>query len=133
MLFSSIFFLWVFLPTVLVVNALLNVIPFNSNRTRVRAKNTFLLISSLVFYAWGGIGYLGLMLFVILINYFAGIFMESGKIGRKPVFVTAIVLNLATLFYFKYFNLLIHSTEAILGKEKGYRQSLLRLRRFDWN
>ncbi|MCR4754676.1 MAG: MBOAT family protein [Lachnospiraceae bacterium] len=119
MLFSSIFYLWVFLPTVLIINALLNVIPFSSNRIRVRAKNTFLLISSLIFYAWGGIGYLGLMIFVILINYFAGLLMESGRTNRKTVFVLAIILNLATLFYFKYFNLLIHSTEAILGKEKG--------------
>ena len=61
MLFSSMFFLWVFLPMVIIGNFALSVISFKKEETRIRCKNTFLLLSSILFYAWGNINYLFLV------------------------------------------------------------------------
>ena len=112
-------FLWIFLPSVLIVNALLSVIPFGSNDIRIRAKNIFLLISSLIFYAWGGIRYLLIMLAVILINYLAGLIMDRSGRYRKAVFVAVLIANLGILFFFKYFNLLTDTIEYLRGAEQG--------------
>ena len=112
-------FLWIFLPTVLIVNALLSVIPFRSNDIRIRAKNVFLLLSSMVFYAWGGIRYLLIMLAVILINFLAGLFMDGAGSFKKPVFVLAVCANIGILFYFKYYNLLTDTIEYLRGVEQG--------------
>ena len=53
MLFASMSFLWIFLPTVLIVNMLLSKV--SDGRLRYTLKNVWLLIASLIFYAWGGI------------------------------------------------------------------------------
>ena len=62
MLFSSITFLFLFLP---VVMAVYYIVPG-------RAKNVVLLIASLFFYAWGEPVYVVLMILSILFNYFCG-------------------------------------------------------------
>lgn len=119
MLFASMVFLWVFLPTVIVVNALLSLI--KDERLCRTLKNIWLLIASLVFYAWGGIYYVLIMLSSIAINYAAGRLMEKRR--RKSTLVLAIVLNLMILFFFKYFNMLIVVLENLLvlfsGKESA--------------
>ena len=119
MLFASMVFLWVFLPAVIVVNALLSLIKDESLRRNL--KNIWLLIASLVFYAWGGIYYVLIMLSSIAINYAAGRLMEKRR--KKSTLVLAIVLNLAILFFFKYFNMLIVVLENLLvlfsGKESA--------------
>ena len=51
MLFSSMIFLWVFLPCVLIGDAIINMIPFENRAIRTKVKNTFLLVASLIFYA----------------------------------------------------------------------------------
>ena len=117
MLFSSMIFLWVFLPTVLIVNYMFSVIPFKSHRTRVTWKNFFLLCASFIFYAWGGIYYLLIMISSILLNYAGGYIIERGvkKKGAKKFWLGVIVLlNLAILFFFKYFNMLIATIESIM-------------------
>ena len=63
MLFSSIVFLFTFLPAVMILYYLLP----------VRFRNVILLLASLVFYAWGEPVYLFLMLLSILFNYFSGL------------------------------------------------------------
>ena len=110
MLFSSMLFLWIFLPIVIIVYYILNSI-FQSSVARTRVKNTFLLIASLVFYAWGGIYFLAIMIFSILVNFTGGYIISKLKIGQKflrgfVLFVT-IVLNLLNLGYFKYFNMIV--------------------------
>ena len=117
MLFSSIYFLWVFLPTVLVVNFILESVRLK-RKDRIRLKNLFLLTASLVFYAWGGFYYLFLMLAVILINYIGGRFMEKAD-NKKLILIITIVLNISLLFYFKYFNLFISLAEKISKREPG--------------
>ncbi|MCM1064070.1 MAG: MBOAT family protein [Eubacterium sp.] len=109
MLFSSVLFIWIFLPIVLTVNLILSCIRFQREENRFRAKNLFLLFASMVFYAWGGIGYLFLMLFSILLNFVGG--YAVGRLARSPsqkkAFLWAVVaVNLGLLFYFKYFNML---------------------------
>ena len=69
MLFSSMLFLWIFLAAVIAVNFLFSCLPFKTEGRRIAAKNAFLLIASLIFYAWGGIYYLLLMLSSILLKY----------------------------------------------------------------
>lgn len=119
MLFSSMTFLWVFLPVVIVVNTLLNLIPHKVARTR--AKNVFLLLASLLFYAWGGVYYLLIMVASILINFCGGYIISSIDIEnkgiRKFVLVIIIALNLFILAYFKYFNMIVIIIERIMKNE----------------
>ena len=103
MLFASMVFLWVFLPVVIIGNMLLSLV--SDEKLCRTLKNIWLLIASFVFYAWGGIYYLLIMLSSIAVNYTAGRLMEKRR--RKSTLVCAIVLNLAILFFFKYFNMLV--------------------------
>ncbi len=119
MLFSSMLFLWLFLPAVLVGNFLLSVLPFHSQTQRIQWKNGFLLLASLVFYGAGGWRYLLLMVGVIGINYLGG--LAVGKMqtpdspgmkgsseensGRSPArlpLLLTLALDLGILFVFKY-------------------------------
>lgn len=94
MLFSSISFLYYFLPCVLI---LYHIVP-------AKLKNGALLLASLIFYAWGEPKYVFLMMVLILFNYFAGIFTEKyGKTGRgKAVLWGALAVNVGTLCFFKF-------------------------------
>ncbi len=125
MLFSSMVFLWVFLPFVILGNTCLGLLPVSSGKRRMRYKNSFLLACSLLFYAWGGISYALLMIGVILLNFSGGYWLSSreGK-SRKRILAAVIFLNLLILFFFKYFNMLVAMMETILsfagaGGEKG--------------
>ena len=122
MLFSSMIFIWVFFSIVIGVNFLFNIIKFKSEADRIRAKNIFLLITSLLFYAWGGIYYLLLMLSSIALN-FTGGYLITKKFtepkARKVTFIVVIALNIAILFYFKYFNMLIAIIEAFIQPGAG--------------
>ena len=123
MLFSSMIFLWVFLPLVITVNFMFTVIPFKSESARIRAKNTFLLIASLIFYAWGGIYYLLIMVFSVALNFLGGYFINKvreNKTKKKAALVITVVLNLAMLFFFKYFNMLIDIIESVMLAPKGF-------------
>ena len=95
MLFSSISFLFFFLPAVLL---LYFIIP---NRTY---KNCILLISSLLFYAWGEPKFVFLMIGSILFNYIVGILLDflEKKQNKKLVLTAAIIVNISMLFVFKY-------------------------------
>ena len=122
MLFSSMIFLWVFLPIVIIGNFAFSVIQFENIEKRMRVKNIFLLIFSIVFYAWGGIYYVLIMIFSILLNFFGGYILEKKekkKNVRKYRLFVILFLNLAMLFYFKYFNMLIVMIEAIMQVDKG--------------
>ena len=94
MLFSSIPFLYYFLPCVLI---LYHIVP-------EKFKNGALLLASLVFYAWGEPKYVFLMIGVILLNYAAGILI--GKYGKtkagKTVLWIALCISVGTLAFFKF-------------------------------
>lgn len=92
--FSSLIFLFLFLPIFLLLFFLL----------RREAHNSFLLVASLVFYAWGEGQYIYLLLVSIVVNYILGLLVDrSEKQGtRKMFFLAAVVFNIGFLGYFKY-------------------------------
>lgn len=92
MVFSSLTFLFAFLPVTLIGYFLLP----------KKAKIAFLLLASLVFYAWGEPLYVLLMIGSIVINWLIGLAMEKTKRHKKAYLVASAVLNLALLFTFKY-------------------------------
>ena len=96
MVFSSITFLLCFLPVTLIAYYLAG------NRLR----NLVLLLTSLLFYAWGEGGYVLIMLLSIALNFVVGRLLDrtEGKQARTAVLAGGIGLNLALLGYFKYGN-----------------------------
>ncbi len=121
MLFSSMIFLWVFLPVVLIGYTILSSLKMEEDR-RVAAKNALLLAASFFFYAWGGIYYLLIMIASILINYYGGIQIGryAGNPARKKRILSLVIfLNLAILFVFKYFNMLVVILENIIDPSGG--------------
>ena len=118
MLFSSMVFLWVFLPIVIIVNFLLNLIA--DKKKRIGIKNVFLLIVSLFFYAWGGIYFLTIMLFSIVVNFTGGFIISNLKprkifLRKLTLFIT-VLLNILNLGYFKYFNMIVAIIEQAMTK-----------------
>ena len=134
MVFSSFTFIFTFLPITLILY-------YISPR---RVKNMILLISSLVFYAWGELIYIGLMVLSILFNYFCGkdIYLKmcqnendsSGHLsvdgnqkkqknmGVRISFVIAIIVNLLILGFFKYYGFLIDTINTVAKTKIEYRQ-----------
>ena len=96
MVFSSIPFLFFFLPLVLICYYL---VPF-------KVKNYVLLVFSLLFYAWGEPVYILLMIFSCLGNYFYALYHDRVK-NKKLFFWLCIVFNLLILGFFKYADFLI--------------------------
>ena len=107
MVFSSIVFLFSFLPSVLLLYFL---VPRP-------AKNITLLAASLLFYAWGEPVYVFLMLLSILLNYFCGLEIagraEQGESARG-IFLFSVAVNLGLLGFFKYAGFLIRMLDGLL-------------------
>ena len=113
MLFSSIVFLFTFLPVVLILYYLLP----------VRFRNVILLLASLVFYAWGEPVYLFLMLLSILFNYFSGLDIARNlqdKRAAKQSLVFNLIINLAVLGFFKYEGFVLDTLNGILPVHISY-------------
>ena len=105
MLFSGIPFLFYFLPCVLFLYFI----------TPRKFKNFTLLISSLVFYAWGEPRLVILMMITVFIGYILGLLTERFQ-KYKKVFVTlAAVLSLGFLGYFKYVDFFIENINLVTG------------------
>ena len=122
MLFSSMTFLWLFLPAVIIVNFLISFIPLKNEGMRIKYKNFFLLFASLVFYAWGGIYYLLIMLSSIAINFLGGHLISKyseHKSAKRLSLVIIVILNLGMLFFFKYFNMLVVIIESLMLIPEG--------------
>ena len=111
MVFSGIPFLYYFLPCVLLASF---VVP-------KKAKNIVLLISSLLFYAWGEPVYVLLMLFSIGIGFLAGILLEKSRVDSWRVMTPgrilagSVFLFLAIFIFFKYTDFLISNVNGLLG------------------
>lgn len=99
MLFSSMTFIYFFLPIVLLLYLI----------AKKELHNSILLVASIIFYAWGEPKYLAIMLLTILINYFGAIAIDKFKKHKKISLVLTIIANLGFLIYFKYFNFLIEN------------------------
>ena len=107
MLFSSIPFLYYFLPVVLIAYFL---VPG-------KGKNAVLLLSSLVFYGWGEPKLLALMLFTICVFYFCGLAMGRAEAQRWKKFwlLVSVVVSLSLLALFKYADFALSSINAVTG------------------
>ena len=109
MVFSSTTFLFFYLPVVLAVYYL---VP-------ARWRNVWLFAVNLVFYGWGEPVYILLMVFSITLNYTAGLLVarcrETQPKKAKTVLVWDIVLNLAMLGFFKYYDLFAATLSRIPG------------------
>ena len=108
MVFSSIVFLFAFLPPVLAVYYL----------APVRFRNFVLLLASLLFYAWGEPVYILLMGYSILWNYVMGLDIarcqEKGKSGKWSL-ILGVAVNLLILGFFKYYGFLAENLEAVFS------------------
>ena len=107
MLFSSVPFLFYFLPCVLLVYFL---VPGT-------LKNGVLLLASLLFYGWGEPRYLLVMLAAIAQGYVFGLLIEKSRGKRRAGLYLAlsVLLSLGTLAYFKYADFMIRSLNALTG------------------
>lgn len=108
MLFSSITFLYYFLPAVLILY-------FISPK---KLKNSVLLLSSLFFYAWGEPMYVVLMIISIFSGYVFGLFIEKFR-ERKPLKLTfcwvSVAISLSFLLFFKYADFFIENFGRVTG------------------
>lgn len=107
MLFSSIPFLFYFLPIVLFLYFI----------APQKLKNTVLLLSSLFFYGWGEPKFLIFMLISITQGYIFGLLIEKyhGKALSKVFLTTSVVLSLGILGYYKYADFFIENFNALTG------------------
>ena len=106
MLFSSLVFLWIFLPLVLILYRLL---PGGG-------KNALLLVASLFFYAWGEPVYILLMLASITLNYLGGLLIDGREgTARKLCLALVVAVNLALLGYYKYYGFAADTLASLLG------------------
>ncbi|MBQ9166331.1 MAG: MBOAT family protein, partial [Oscillospiraceae bacterium] len=107
MVFSSIPFLYYFLPAVLI---LYFIVPDG-------LKNLVLLLASLFFYGWGEPGYVPLMLCSILLGYVFGLLIQRYREGKwgSVLLALSVLSNVAILGYFKYADFFLENFNAVTG------------------
>jgi alginate O-acetyltransferase complex protein AlgI len=107
--FSSPVFLFLFLPIVLLVYALLR---------KTSLRNGFLLLASLFFYAWGELSFLWVMLASIALNYIFAIVIDDAKTegARKFGLLMAVLTNLGILVFFKYADFILTDVDFLLAR-----------------
>ena len=112
--FSSVYFLFIFLPVVLLLYY----------AASPKVKNPVLLLASIFFYAWGEPIYVVLMLFSTVFNYVMGcdIAREKPAAAKKRSLVFAVVINLLILGFFKYYGFLLETINGIFPFDLPYRE-----------
>lgn len=108
MVFSSLLFIYAFLPICLIFHALAR----NNN-----SKNVVLLIFSLIFYTWGEPVYVLLLIFMTLSDWVAALMIEKSQTekSRKLFLVSAVIINLGLIGYFKYAGFFLTNIQSIFG------------------
>lgn len=110
MLFSSVTFLFYFLPIVIFLY-------YISPR---KLKNYILLIASLIFYAWGGVMYFPLLIISIAVNFIFGLLIDKYSTNdkkKKTVLIISIIFNILFLGVFKYSNFVVDNINSIFSTE----------------
>ncbi len=118
MVFSSLTFLYIFLPIVLIIYY---IVP-------KKFRNLFILLSGLFFYAWGEPIYVVIMIASTLIDYFAGLIIYKAgdrKLPRRLALIVSVVMNLSLLGFFKYSGFIVENINNIFGTSYGAPTSLL--------
>lgn len=109
MVFSSIIFIFYYLPVVLAVYYL---VP-------ARYRNAWLFLVNLVFYGWGEPVYILLMLFSVSLNYVSGLLIGKTRVGApkkaRLVLILNTVINLALLGVYKYADLFVGTVNQLFG------------------
>jgi alginate O-acetyltransferase complex protein AlgI len=105
MVFSSLTFLYVFLPIVLLANFLI----------RKEFKNVVLLLASILFYAWGGVSYTAILIISIVLNFFTGKLIANhiNSLKARVYLSVGVVINLWFLGIFKYGNFVVENINAL--------------------
>ena len=106
MIFSSITFIYYFLPTFLIVYLI----------SPKKYKNIVLLLFSLIFYFYGEPKYILLMLIEVLFAYFISLKLEK----NKTLLIFSLIFHLSLLCYFKYFNFLISILNNVLNSNISF-------------
>ena len=106
MVFSSLIFLFFFLPAALFCYY---IVP----QKFIRVRNAVLLLFSLFFYFYGEPRLIGMLIFSILMNYLFGLSMRSTY--RKPLLILCVIANLSLLGVFKYLNFFISTADSLFG------------------
>ncbi len=104
MVFSSVSFLYYFLPITLIFYFLMP----------QKIKNLVLLIMSLIFYFYGEPRYIIVLIFSCFYNYYFGKLIEKSK-NKKAYLIINLITNFGILFYFKYFNFFLENINSIIG------------------
>ena len=110
MLFSSTFFLFIFLPLILVL--------YFGFTKKQASKNILLLISSLIFYAWGEPVFVLIMMVCIGANYIFGLLADKHREDKhqmKWVFAGMLIFNLGILGVFKYLGFIVSNVNSLFG------------------
>lgn len=110
MLFSSSIFIFAFLPFVIFVNFIL--------LKNIKAKNIFLVIVSLLFYAWGEPKFVFIMILSIILNWIYGILIDKyrdDKIKARIVMFLMVLSNLTIIFIFKYLMFAVSNINRFIG------------------
>lgn len=118
MVFSSLTFLYIFLPVTLV---LYFIVP-------KKLRNLFILISGLFFYAWGEPIYVLVLIASTMIDYFSGLIIYKAgdrQYLRRMALIVSVVMNLSLLGFFKYSNFIVDNINQIFGTNYGAPTSLL--------
>ena len=118
MVFSSTIFIFIFLPFILLLYYLAG----------KKIKNYILLIASLIFYAWGGVAYLKILIASIILNYSFGILVDkysNREILKKAILTLCVILNLSILFYYKYYDFFIENANALFDTNLSLKHIVL--------
>ncbi len=110
MVFSTPVFLYLFLPTVLILYYI----------SPTKFKNVIILLSGLAFYSWGEPVYVVVMVLSTMIDYCAGLVMnkfEGKKVPRLICLIVSICMNIGLLGIFKYGPFILENINAIAGSE----------------
>ncbi len=110
MVFSSLSFIYVFLPVVLILYFI----------SPMKIKNLIIFVSGILFYAWGEPICVLIMLLSTVIDYTAGIFMhkfDDDQKKRTICLIVSVVMNVGLLAVFKYSDFIIDSINAMFSLE----------------
>ncbi len=122
MLFNSYIFILVFLPVTLLMY-------FSFNRISKKAAQMALIFMSFVFYGYNHLPFVLLLAGSILGNYLMSRLLVAcvGEKWKKNLLLLGVALNVAIIFYFKYFNFFLENMDSILGHDFVARNIILPL------
>lgn len=118
MVFSSLTFLFYFLPAMIVIYSL---VPD-------KLKNLVMIIASFLFYAWGEIKFIPIMLLLSVVDFICAKQMEKHRCNnkkRRNYLLIAVSMNLGVLLYFKYINFFMSNIFGMFGMESPFTKIIL--------